>query len=125
MQVQEKRKHQDQISILNGNNQIKINEYLQNKHGANQTGSVVLTGEQPITQYVQQTSRQTQDLPNQQFEDLKGIIRGWQNAYQDMVIRNKQWEAAYIQLQAWKEEDGEYANELHQQLSYLQYNSKR
>ena len=30
MQVHEKQKHQDQISILNSNNQRKIDEYLQN-----------------------------------------------------------------------------------------------
>ena len=44
-----------------------------------QTGSGILTREQPITQ--DQTSRQTQNAPIQYIEDAKGIIRQWQEAY--------------------------------------------
>ena len=40
----------------------------------------------------------------------KEIYSGWQN-------QNKQWEAAYGELQAWREEEGEYLNEALQQLS--------
>ena len=83
---------------------------------------------------MQQTSRQTQNVPIQYIEDAKGIIRQWQDAYQNMERtnkellngwqnQNKQWEAAYRQLQAWREEDSEYAEEREQQLSYLQYNA--
>ena len=38
---------------------------------------------------------------------------------------NKQWQAAYRQLQAWREEDGVYANEEIQQLSYLNSDPRR
>ena len=48
----------------------------------------------------------------------KELLNGWQN-------QNKQWEAAYRQLQAWREEDGEYLEEAQQQLSYLQNNAGR
>ena len=106
------------------------------KHEAIQTGSGILTREQPIPQHVYQSSAQTQNVPSQYIEDAKGIIRQWQEAYKNMETRNKellsgwqnqnkQWEAAYRQLQAWREEDAEYANEMEQQLSYLQYNAGR
>ena len=106
------------------------------KHQAIQTGSGILTREQPITEHVQQTSRQTQNVPIQYIEYTKGIISQWQEAYQNMQMRNKellngwqnqnkQWEAAYRQLQAWREEDGEYLEEAQQQLSYLQNNAGR
>ena len=42
----------------------------------------------------------------------KELLNGWQN-------HNKQWEAAYRQLQAWREEDAGYSEEAQQQLSYL------
>ena len=101
-----------------------------------QTGSRILTRAQPITENVQQTSRQTQNVPIQYIEDAKGIIRQWQEAYQNMDTRNKellngwqnhnkQWEAAYRQLQAWREEDAGYSEEAQQQLSYLQNNAGR
>ena len=104
------------------------------KHGTIQTGSGILTREQPIPQHVHQSSAQTQNVPIQYIEDAKGIIRQWQEAYQNMERtnkellngwqnQNKQWEAAYRQLQAWREEDAEYAREREQQLSYLQYNA--
>ena len=105
-----------------------INRHTKAKHGAIQKGSGVLTREQPITQ--DQTSRQTQNVPIQYIEYTKGIIRQWQEAYQNMQMRNKellngwqnhnkQWEAAYRQLQAWREEDAGYSEEAQQQLSYL------
>ena len=53
-----------------------INRHTKAKHGAIQIGSGILTREQPITQHVQQTSRQTQDVPNQYIEDVKGMARG-------------------------------------------------
>ena len=85
---------------------------------------------------MQQTNTQTQNVPIQYIEDAKGIIRQWQEAYKNMQMRNKellngwqnqnkQWEAAYRQLQAWREEDGEYLEEAQQQLSYLQNNGGR
>ena len=110
--------------------------------GAIQTGSVILTREQPIPQHVHQSSAQTQNVPIQYIEDAKGIIRQWQEAYKNMETRNKellngwqnhniQWEAAQKQLQACREEDGgyqeeaEYAKEMEQELSYLQNNAGR
>ena len=109
-----------------------INRHTKAKHGAIQKGSGVLTREQPITQ--DQTSRQTQNVPIEYIEYTKGIIRQWQEAYQNMQMRNKellngwqnqnkQWEAAYRQLQAWREEDAGYSEEAQQQLSYLQNNA--
>jgi hypothetical protein len=113
---------------------IQVHEARKHTDGAIQKGSGVLTREQPITQ--DQTSRQTQNVPIQYIEYTKGIIRQWQEAYQNMQMRNKellngwqnqnkQWEAAYRQLQAWREEDGEYSEEAQQQLSYLQNNAGR
>ena len=113
-----------------------INRHTKAKHGAIQKGSGVLTREQPITEHVQQTSRQTQNVPIQYIEYTKGIIRQWQEAYQNMDTRNKellngwqnhnkQWDAAYRQLQAWGEEDAGYQEEAEQQLSYLQNNAGR
>ena len=101
-----------------------INRHTKAKQEVKQTGSGVLTGEQQITQHVQQTSAKAQNVPIKYIEDAKGIRAmaiykyGWQN-------QNKQWEAAYRQLQAWREEDSEYANEAQQQLSYLQHFSGR
>ena len=111
-----------------------INRHTKAKHETIQTGTGILTREQPITQHVQQTSRQTQNVPIQYIEDAKGIIRQWQEAYQNIERtnkellngwqnQNKQWEAAYRQLQAWREEEAEYAKEIEQQLSCLQYNA--
>ena len=143
MQVHEQRNHQDQILASNGKNQRNTNEYdpvqgeeiplvyrhTKAKHGVIQTGSGILTREQPITP----------NVPIQYIEDAKGIIRQWQEAYQNMETRNKellngwqnqnnvtkQWEAAYRQMQAWREEDGEYLQEAQQQLAYLQNNARR
>ena len=58
------------------------------------------------------------------------MIRQWQEAFKNMETRNKeiysgwqnqnkQWESAYGELQAWREEEGEYLNEALQHLSYL------
>ena len=113
-----------------------INRNTKAKHGTIQTGSGVLTREQPITQHVHHSSAQTQNVPSQYIEDAKGIIRQWEEAYRNMETinkellsgwqnQNKQWKAAYRQLQAWREEDAEYAKETEQQLSYLQANSGR
>ena len=63
-----------------------------------QTGSGILTREQPITEHVQQTSRQTQNVPIQYIEDAKGIIRQWQEAYQNMETRNKELLNGWHQL---------------------------
>ena len=117
-QVHEKRKHQ---------NQYHEPVETKAKHGTIQSGSGILTREQPIPQHVHQSSAQTQNVPIQYIEDAKGIIRQWQEAYQNMERtnkellngwqnQNKQWEAAYRQLQAWREEDAEYAREREQQL---------
>ena len=91
-----------------------INCHTKAKHRAIQTGTGVLTREQeqPITQHVQQTSRQTQNVPIQYIEDAKGIIRQWQEAYKNMETRNKellngwqnhnnQWEAAGMERRRW------------------------
>ena len=105
-----------------------INRHTKAKHEVKQTGSGVLTREQPITQHVQQTSAQAQNVPIQYIEYANGIIRQWQEAYKDMETRNKelfdgwqnqnkQWTAAYGELQAWREEEGEYLNEALQHLS--------
>ena len=107
---------------------IQVHEARKHTDGAIQKGSGDLTREQPITQ--DQTSRQTQNVPIQYIEYTKGIIRQWQEAYQNVETRNKeflngwqnhnkQWEAAYRQLQAWREEDAGYSEEAQQQLSYL------
>ena len=75
-----------------------------------------------------QSSAQTQNVPSKYIEDAKGIIRQWQEAYQTMETRNKelrngwqnhnnQWEAAYRQLQAWREEDGGYLEKVERQYS--------
>ena len=98
--------------------------------------SGILTRAQPIPQHVHQSSEHTQNVPSQYIEDAKGIIRQWEEAYRNMETinkellsgwqnQNKQWKAAYRQLQAWREEDAEYAKETEQQLSYLQANSGR
>ena len=105
-----------------------INRHTKAKHEAKQLGSGVLTREQPTPQHVQQTSAQTQNVPGQYIEYAEGIIRQWQEAYKDMETRNKeiysgwqnqnkQWEAAYGELQAWREEEGESLNEALQTLS--------
>ena len=113
-----------------------INRHTKAKDGAIQTGTGVLTREQPISQNVHQSSAQTKNVPIQYIEDAKGIIRQWQDAYQNMERTNKellngwqnqnmQWEAAYRQLQAWREEDGGYLEKGERQLSYLQNNAGR
>ena len=81
-------------------------------------------------------NKQPQNVPIQYIEDAKGIIRKWQEAYQNLETRNKellnrwenqnkQWQAAYRQLHAWREEDSVYANEEIQELSNLQNNTGR
>ena len=109
-------KHNQQIN----KNSNQINSHTKAKHEPIQTDIGVR--DQPITQ----TSTQTQNVPV--HPDTNEIIRKWQEAYQNLETRNKelfnrwqnqnkQWQAAYNQMQAWRHEDGVYANEEIQQLS--------
>ena len=105
-----------------------INRHIKTKHGEIQKGSGV------TKQLIPRTSTQAQNVPI--HPDTNKIIRQWQEAYKNMETRNKdllngwqnhnkQWQAAYRQLQAWREEDGVYANEEIQQLSYLNSDPRR
>ena len=124
----EKGKHGQNLNKNNqqiNKNSNQINCHTKAKHEAIQTGSGLR--EQPITQ----PNTQTQNVPIQNVPihpDTNEIIRKWQEAYQNLETRNKelfnrwqnqnkQWQAAYNQMQAWRQEDGVYANEEIQQLS--------
>ena len=124
----EKGKHGQNLNKNNqqiNKNSNQINCHTKAKHEAIQTGSGVR--EQPITQ----TSTQTQNVPIQNVPihpDTNEIIRKWQTSCQNLETRNKelfnrwqnqnkQWQAAYNQMQAWRQEDGVYANEEIHQLS--------
>ena len=84
------------------------------KDDISQTGFGALLRNQPINPNIQQTSTH---VP---IQDFKEYIRQWQEAYQNMQVRNKQLEEEKTQLEAWRNEDSNMLYEALQKVSILE-----
>ena len=69
---------------------------------------------QPISPNNQQTGTH---VPIQDFKDY---IQQWQEAYQNIQVRNKQLEEEKTQLEAWRNEDSNMLYEALQKVSILE-----
>ena len=79
-----------------------------------QNGSGALPMNQPISPNNQQTGTH---VPIQDFKDY---IQQWQEAYQNIQVRNKQLEEEKTQLEAWRNEDSNMLYEALQKVSILE-----
>ena len=84
------------------------------KDDLSQQGSGPLPMNQPISPNNQQTGTH---VPIQDFKDY---IQQWQEAYQNMQVRNKQLEEEKTQLEAWRNEDSNMLYEALQKVSILE-----
>ena len=99
-----------------------LDMHKRNRHSAqeypkddiSQQGSGPLPMNQPISPNNQQTGTH---VPIQDFKDY---IQQWQEAYQNMQVRNKQLEEEKTQLEAWRNEDSNMLYEALQKVSILE-----
>ena len=95
--------------------------HKRNRHSAqefpkdeiSQTGSGTLLKNQPINSNIQQTSTH---VP---IQDFKEYIRQWEEAYQNMQVRNKQLEEEKAQIEKWRNEDSDMLAQEIQKVSIL------
>ena len=83
---------------------------MSRKHMNNQAGSGALEREQVTAAHMQEASAHQQNVPIQDFKDY---TQQWQEAYQNLQVRNKQLEDEIAQLEACRNED---TNMLYQEI---------
>ena len=94
-----------------------VKRHISLKHMKNQAGSGALEREHVTAAHMQEASAHQQNVPIQDFKDY---IQQWQEAYQNMQVRNKQLEEEKTQLEAWRNEDSNMLYEALQKVSILE-----
>ena len=83
----------------------------------NQAGSGALEREQVTAAHMQEASAHQQNVA---ISDFKDYIQQWQEAYQNVLTRNKHLEEEKTQLEAWRNEDSNMLYEELQKVSILE-----